>query len=195
MMTDPIADMLTRIRNAVRIERPHVLMPHSSVKKGLAEVLKREGYIWDWNEEKPEGAPSAKLAIDLKYGPNGERVIRHIKRVSKPGRRVYTGASEMPTIKRGRGVVIVSTSKGLMTGKEAKQQGLKLAKAIKQQEKASKQQVKGQPKGTAFGPLLIGWLYDQAGSYRIPYAAAAVCSTLGMIIFAVAGPATVAAHE
>ena len=89
MMTDPIADMLTRIRNAVRVERPHVTMPLSKVKRGLAEVLKREGYIWDWEEVEAE--PSPELRIELKYGPNGERVIRHIKRVSKPGRRVYSG--------------------------------------------------------------------------------------------------------
>ena len=90
MMTDPIADMLTRIRNAVRIEHPEVNMPLSKVKRGLAEVLKREGYIWDWHEAEEEGAPSKQLSIQLKYGPNGERVIRHIKRVSKPGRRVYS---------------------------------------------------------------------------------------------------------
>ena len=99
MMTDPIADMLTRIRNAVRIERPIVQMPHSKVKRGLAEVLKREGYIWDWHEEDAETAPGkAALLIDLKYGPNGERVIRHIKRVSKPGRRVYSRANALRPI-------------------------------------------------------------------------------------------------
>ena len=79
MMTDPIADMLTRIRNAVCIERPIVQMPHSKVKRGVAEVLKREGYIWDWREEDAQDAPGKDLFIDLKYGPNGERVIRHIK--------------------------------------------------------------------------------------------------------------------
>jgi small subunit ribosomal protein S8 len=84
MMTDPIADMLTRIRNAVRIERPEVEMPFSKMKRGLAEVLKREGYIWDWREV--EAQPANQIRIDLKYGPNGQRVIRHIKRVSKPGR-------------------------------------------------------------------------------------------------------------
>ncbi len=93
MMTDPIADMLTRIRNAVRVERPSVTMPLSKVKRGLAEVLKREGYIWDWQEVAAE--PVAQLKIELKYGPNGERVIRHIKRVSKPGRRVYSGAGQL----------------------------------------------------------------------------------------------------
>ena len=78
MMTDPIADMLTRIRNAVRVERTHVDMPLSKVKRGVADVLKREGYIWDWSEV--ESQPAKQLRIDLKYGPNGERVIQHIKR-------------------------------------------------------------------------------------------------------------------
>ena len=94
MMTDPIADMLTRIRNAVRVERPNVDLPLSKVKCGLAEVLKREGYIWDW--ETVQAEPSNQLRIHLKYGPNGERVIRHIRRVSKPGRRVYSGAKHGP---------------------------------------------------------------------------------------------------
>ena len=95
MMTDPIADMLTCIRNAVRIERPRVEMPLSKVKCGLAEVLKREGYIWDWSEEHEDGAPQKQLSLELKYGPNGERVIRHIRRVSKPGRRVYSPATAL----------------------------------------------------------------------------------------------------
>ena len=95
MMTDPIADMLTRIRNAVRVERPVVEMPLSKVKRGVAEVLKREGYIWDWREKQADGQPAEATCIDLKYGPNGERVIRHIKRVSKPGRRVYSRATEL----------------------------------------------------------------------------------------------------
>jgi small subunit ribosomal protein S8 len=90
MMTDPIADMLTRIRNAVRVERPHVEMPASKVKRGLADVLKREGYIWDWQEV--EDGAKRQLRIELKYGPNGERVIQHVKRVSKPGRRIYSKA-------------------------------------------------------------------------------------------------------
>ena len=93
MMTDPIADMLTRIRNAVRIERPQVEMPLSKVKRGLADVLKREGYIWDWQEVEAE--PVKQLRLDLKYGPNGERVIQHIRRVSKPGRRVYSRAKDL----------------------------------------------------------------------------------------------------
>ena len=121
-MTDPIADMLTRIRNAVRIERPNVNVPASKVKRGLAEVLKREGYIWDWNESEEDRFPV--IHIDLKYGPNGERVIRHIKRVSKPGRRVYNGATQLRPILNGLGISIVSTSRGVISDREARQQNL-----------------------------------------------------------------------
>jgi small subunit ribosomal protein S8 len=124
MMTDPIADMLTRIRNAVRIERPVVEMPHSKVKRGVAEVLKREGYIWDWREEQATETPGTQLLIDLKYGPNGERVIRHIKRVSKPGRRVYSGAKDLRPILNGLGISIISTSRGVVSDREARQKNL-----------------------------------------------------------------------
>jgi small subunit ribosomal protein S8 len=122
MMTDPIADMLTRIRNAVRVERPLVEMPLSKVKRGLAEVLKREGYIWDW-EEVPH-KPSSELRIHLKYGPNGERVIRRIRRVSKPGRRVYSGAADLKPILGGLGISIISTSRGVVSDREARQRKL-----------------------------------------------------------------------
>lgn len=122
MMTDPIADMLTRIRNAVRIERPHVEMPLSKVKRGLAEVLKREGYIWDW-EEVPN-QPANQLRLYLKYGPNGERVIRHIRRVSKPGRRVFSGVTAMKPVLGGLGITIISTSRGVISDREARQRKL-----------------------------------------------------------------------
>jgi small subunit ribosomal protein S8 len=122
MMTDPIADMLTRIRNAVRVERPSVEMPLSKVKRGLAEVLKREGYIWDFEELPTE--PSKQLRLHLKYGPNGERVIRHIKRVSKPGRRIYKGADNLPPILNGLGISIISTSRGVVSDREARQRHL-----------------------------------------------------------------------
>jgi small subunit ribosomal protein S8 len=122
MMTDPIADMLTRIRNAVRVERPNVTMPLSKVKRGLAEVLKREGYIWDWQEVAAE--PVAQLRIELKYGPNGERVIQHIKRVSKPGRRVYSGAASLRPVLNGLGIQIISTSRGVISDREARQRKL-----------------------------------------------------------------------
>ena len=104
MMTDPIADMLTRIRNAVRVERATVEVPSSKVKRGVADVLKREGYIWDWREVESE--PEAKLQLELKYGPNGERLIRHIKRVSSPGRRVYSRSVRLKPVLGGLGISI-----------------------------------------------------------------------------------------
>ena len=122
MMTDPIADMLTRIRNAVRVERPHVTMPLSKVKRGLAEVLKREGYIWDFEEV--ESAPARQLRIHLKYGPNGERLIRHIRRVSKPGRRIYSRSAELKPVLNGLGIRIISSSRGVISDREARQRNL-----------------------------------------------------------------------
>lgn len=124
MMTDPIADMLTRIRNAVSVERPYVEMPLSKVKRGVAEVLKREGYIWDWREEAPEDSPSQQLHLDLKYGPNGERVIRHIKRVSSPGRRIYAPAKRLRPVLNGLGISIISTNRGVISDREARQRNL-----------------------------------------------------------------------
>lgn len=122
MMTDPIADMLTRIRNAVRVEHPDVEMPLSKVKRGVAEVLKREGYIWDWEEV--ESKPAQQLKLHLKYGPNGERVIRHIRRVSKPGRRIYSGAGQLRPVLNGLGISIISTSRGVISDREARQRKL-----------------------------------------------------------------------
>jgi small subunit ribosomal protein S8 len=122
MMTDPIADMLTRIRNAVRVERPHVEMPASKVKRGVADVLKREGYIWDWQEV--EGEVASQLRIELKYGPNGERVIQHVKRVSKPGRRIYSKARDLRPVLNGMGISIISTSRGVISDREARQRNL-----------------------------------------------------------------------
>jgi small subunit ribosomal protein S8 len=122
MMTDPIADMLTRIRNAVRVERPHVDMPLSRLKLGVAEVLKREGYIWDFKEVDAE--PVKHLRIELKYGPNGERVIQNIRRVSKPGRRVFSKSRDLRPVLNGLGISILSTSKGLVSDREARQQNL-----------------------------------------------------------------------
>ncbi len=122
MMTDPIADMLTRIRNAVRVERPYVDMPVSRIRRGVAEVLKREGYIWDYSEV--EGAPAKQLRIELKYGPNGERIIQTVRRVSKPGRRVYTKCNDLRPVMNGLGISIVSTSKGVFSDREARQHKL-----------------------------------------------------------------------
>ena len=120
MMTDPIADMLTRIRNAVSVERPTVDVPVSKVKRGLAEVLKREGFIWDWAEV--EEQPRSHLRIELKYGPTGERLIRHLKRVSKPGCRVYSRSKDLKPILNGLGISILSTSRGVISDREARQQ-------------------------------------------------------------------------
>ena len=122
MMTDPIADMLTRIRNGVRVERAHVDMPLSKVKRGVADVLKREGYIWDWKEL--EADPAMQLRIELKYGPNGERVIRRIRRVSKPGRRIYSRARDLRPILNGLGISIISTNRGVVSDREARQKNL-----------------------------------------------------------------------
>ena len=122
MMTDPIADMLTRIRNAVRVERPTVEMPISKVKRGLADVLKREGYIWDWQEV--DGEPVGQLRIELKYGPNGERVIPRIRRVSKPGRRVYSKYRDLRPVLSGLGITVISTSRGVVSDREARQRKL-----------------------------------------------------------------------
>ncbi len=122
MMTDPVADMLTRIRNAVRVERPHVDMPVSKVKCGLAEVLKREGYIWDWKTI--DLKPVSQLRLELKYGPNGERVIRTIRRISKPGRRVYSRAKDLRPVLNGLGISVISTSRGVISDREARQRNL-----------------------------------------------------------------------
>ena len=122
MMTDPIADMLTRIRNAVRVERPHVNVPVSKVKRGLADVLKREGYIWDYSED--ESKPVKHLRLDLKYGPNGERLIQRLRRISTPGRRVYRKARELRPVLNGLGITIISTSRGVVSDREARQRNL-----------------------------------------------------------------------
>lgn len=122
MMTDPIADMLTRMRNAIAIERGFTDMPASKVKIGIAQALQREGFIWDF-EVQGEGVART-LRINLKYGPNGERVIQHIKRVSKPGCRVYHMVSDFKPIQQGTGVTILSTNKGILSNREAKKQGI-----------------------------------------------------------------------
>ena len=122
MMTDPIADMLTRIRNAIRIERPHVEIPSSKIKIGIAATLQREGYIWDY--EIIEQAPQNVLRVNLKYGPNGELVIQRIERTSKPGCRVYCSVREMPDVLKGLGISILSTNKGLLSNREARKEGV-----------------------------------------------------------------------
>jgi small subunit ribosomal protein S8 len=118
MMTDPIADMLTRIRNAVRIEKPAVDIPFSAEKKGIADVLKREGYVWDWEEI--EGEPSSTLRVHLKYGSNGEKIVNTVKRVSKPGCRAYASTSDLKPVLNGLGIQILNTNKGILSDREAK---------------------------------------------------------------------------
>ena len=122
MMTDPIADMLTRIRNSLQIERPSVDIPTSKIKVGIADTLQREGYIWDY--EIIERQPQNILRINLKYGPNGELIIRKIDRTSKPGRRVFANVKEMPVVLQGLGVCILSTNQGVLSNREAKKKGV-----------------------------------------------------------------------
>lgn len=124
MMTDPIADMLTRIRNAVRVEKPYVDIPASRFKKGIADVLKREGFIWDWKEVNEDESPAAMLRLELKYGPNGERVIQSIKRISKPGRRLYSRGKELKPVLGGLGIRIISSSKGVISDREARRENI-----------------------------------------------------------------------
>lgn len=122
MMTDPIADMLTRIRNANTIKRRELDMPASRTKVGIAEALKSEGFIESY--EVIEGTPSSTLKVTLKYGPDGEQVIREIKRVSKPGLRRYSGAKELPRVVRGLGVQILSTPKGIISDRAARRENV-----------------------------------------------------------------------
>jgi len=118
VMTDPIADMLTRIRNANLVRHDMVEGPASKLKREIAEILKREGFIRD--AEYIDDGKQGILRIFLKYGPNNERVITGIKRISKPGLRVYAKKDEIPRVLGGLGIAILSTSKGVMTDKEAR---------------------------------------------------------------------------
>lgn len=120
MMTDPIADMLTRIRNANAIQRKQVTMPASKMRVGIADVLLTEGFIEKY--EVVEGSPSSELKIGLKYGPDGETVIRSIDRVSKPGCRIYSGASELPRVLRGLGVYVLTTPRGVISDRTARKE-------------------------------------------------------------------------
>jgi len=124
-MTDPIADMLTRLRNANQAYHDRVTMPYSKIKANIAEVLKTEGYISAWSVEDPaEGAVGKTLQVDLKFGLNRERSIAGIKRVSKPGLRVYAKSTELPRVLGGLGVAIISTSQGLLTDKQARKRSV-----------------------------------------------------------------------
>lgn len=117
-MTDPIADMLTRIRNALVVKHETVSVPASNMKKEIARILLQEGYINGYEVE--ENGVNSNIVITLKYGPNGEKVINGLKRVSKPGLRIYAGRDDLPKVLKGLGIAIISTPKGVMTDKEAR---------------------------------------------------------------------------
>ena len=117
-MTDPIADMLTRIRNALAVRKETVEIPNSNMKKAIADILLSEGYVKD--VKLVEDAFNGKLVVTLKYTAEGKSVIGGLKRVSKPGLRTYSGAQTMPKVLGGYGIAIVSTNKGIMTDKQAK---------------------------------------------------------------------------
>ncbi|MGQ9473298.1 MAG: 30S ribosomal protein S8 [Candidatus Caldatribacteriaceae bacterium] len=121
--TDPIADMLTRIRNALKAREAVVKVAASRTKIELARILKEEGYIKGYQVISQEGNKKD-LVIELKYGPNRERVINGLRRISKPGLRIYAGKNEIPILLGGIGTVIISTSRGIMTGKEARRLGM-----------------------------------------------------------------------
>ncbi len=122
MVTDPIADMLTRIRNANQMRYKEVEVPASKIKIEIAKILKEQGFISDYKVNK-DSFPNM-ITMNLKYGQNKERVITGLKRISKPGLRVYANALDIPKVLNGLGIAIISTSKGLMTDKEARKQNV-----------------------------------------------------------------------
>jgi small subunit ribosomal protein S8 len=122
-MTDPIADMLTRLRNANQAYHDDVTMPYSKLKQGVAEILRQEGYITSFDVQEAEG-PGKLLFITLKYGRNRERSIAGVRRISKPGLRVYAKSTGLPKVLGGLGVAIISTSQGLLTDRQANQKGV-----------------------------------------------------------------------
>jgi small subunit ribosomal protein S8 len=123
-MTDPIADMLARLRNANTAYHDTVSMPYSKIKANIAEILNVQGYIASWTVDEPEGVPGKRLTLTLKYGPSRERAIAGIRRISKPGLRVYSKSTTMPKVLGGLGVAIISTSSGLLTDRQAAKQGV-----------------------------------------------------------------------
>ena len=124
-MTDPIADMLTRVRNANHAYHDDVVMPYSKIKTHIAEILQQEGYVAGWHVDEPaEGVVGKTLVVELKYGPNRERTIAGVKRISKPGLRVYAKAGNLPRVLGGLGVAIISTSTGLLTDRQAAKRGV-----------------------------------------------------------------------
>ncbi len=122
VITDPIADLLTRIRNANTAHHPIVEIPASKMKLAVVEILREEGFVK--SAERIEEGPQGKIRVTLKYGPEKEKVITGLRRISRPGLRVYIGRGEIPRVLGGLGLVIMSTSKGIMSGKRAKREGL-----------------------------------------------------------------------
>lgn len=124
-MTDPIADMLTRLRNANSAHHESTSMPHSKIKVGIAEILKSEGYIQDFQVKEPaEGEVGKTLTLTLKYGDDRQRSIAGIRRISKPGLRVYAKSTNLPKVLGGMGIAIISTSQGLLTDRQAHQKSV-----------------------------------------------------------------------
>ncbi|MEU0089467.1 SSU ribosomal protein S8P [Kribbella voronezhensis] len=124
-MTDPIADMLTRLRNANQAYHESTQMPYSKIKQGIADILQQEGYISSYKVEEPkEGTVGKTLVVDLKFGPSRERSIAGVRRISKPGLRVYAKSTNLPKVLGGLGVAIISTSQGLLTDRQAKHKGV-----------------------------------------------------------------------
>lgn len=119
-ITDPIADMLTRIRNGLTARHEKVTVPSSNMKMAIAQILVEEGYVKSANLIKEEGDPQGKIEIELKYGANYAKVISGLKRISRPGLRVYAKSDELPKVLNGLGIAIISTSKGVMTDKKAR---------------------------------------------------------------------------
>ena len=124
MLTDPVADMLTRIRNANKALQDTVEMPTSRVKVDIARLLKEEGYIRDYHVANGEGESHATLVVELKYGRSRERILTDLKRVSKPGRRIYAGKDRRQRVLGGMGIAIMSTSRGVVTSRTAEAEGI-----------------------------------------------------------------------
>ncbi len=124
MLTDPVADMLTRIRNANKALHDRTEMPTSKLKEEIARILKEEGYIRDFHVERRDGVPYGMLVIELKYGRSRERVLTDLKRISKPGRRIYARKDRLPRVLGGMGIAVLSTSRGIVTSRTAEREGI-----------------------------------------------------------------------
>jgi small subunit ribosomal protein S8 len=124
VLTDPVADMLTRIRNANKALHDRTEMPTSKLKEEIARILNEEGYIRDFHVERRDGVPYGTLVIELKYGRSRERVLTDLKRISKPGRRIYAGKDRLPRVLGGMGIAVLSTSRGIVTSRTAEREGI-----------------------------------------------------------------------